>query len=83
MLIAGAVFVRGDNADLVRVEGILPVRPSFWTQKVHIMRRYARIDGVRVPVEMLSRASVLLGGDSTFSMTYEYATINGRSIHDE
>lgn len=83
MLIVGAAFVRGDDADLVRVEGILSKRPSFWTRKVHVMRRYARIDGVRVPVEMQSRADVLLVGDSSFSMTYQYTTINGRTLRAE
>jgi len=80
MLIQGAAFVTSDTADLVRVEGILSKRPSFWTRKVHITRRYARIDGVRVPVEMQSHADVLLVGDSSFSMTYEYTTINGRTV---
>lgn len=83
MLIVGAAFARGDDVDLVRVEGILSKRPSVWTRKVHVMRRYARIDGVRVPVEMQSRADVLLAGDSSFSMTYQYMTINGRTLHAE
>lgn len=80
MLIVGAVFVTPDDADLVRVEGSLVRRPSFWTKRVDIARRYARIAGVRVPVEMRSLAEVRLVGASTFTMTYEYATINGRVV---
>ncbi len=80
MLIAGAAFVSRDDADLVRVEGLLSKRPSFWTRKVYVVRRYARIDGVRVPVEMQSSASVLLVGESSFSMTYQYTNINGRAV---
>ena len=79
-LIQGAAFVKRQDADLVTVEGELVKRPSFWTRKVHVVRRYARIDGVRVPVEMQSRAEVLMVGRSTFSMTYEYSTINGRPV---
>ena len=80
MLIEGAAFVTRENADLVRVEGLLSKRPSFWTRKVHVTRRYERIEGVRVPVEMQSRADVLIVGDSSFSMTYEYTAINGRDL---
>lgn len=80
MLIVGAVFVTPDDADLVRVEGSLAKRPSFWTKHVDIDRRYERIAGVRVPVEMRSRADVRIVGESTFAMTYEYATINGRPV---
>ena len=43
-------------------------------------RHYARIDGVRVPIEVQLNADVLLVGDSTFAMTYQYASINGRQI---
>lgn len=67
----------------MRVEGLLSKRPSFWTRKVHVMRRYARIDGVRVPVEMQSSASVLVVGESSFSMTYQYMTVNGRAVKAE
>jgi hypothetical protein len=80
LLITGDAFVRRDDADLVSVEGVLSKRPSFWTRKVEVARRYARIEGVRVPVEMQSRADILLVGDSAFSMTYQYTTINGRPL---
>jgi len=82
MLIVGAVLVTPDDADLVRVEGSLARRPSFWTRQVDIARRYARIAGVRVPVEMRSRADVRIVGESTFAMTYDYASINGRPLDE-
>jgi len=81
MLLDGAMYTTPDSIDLVRVEGALSKRPSFWTRHVDIMRRYARIDGVRVPVEMTSRADVLIVGESTFSMTYKYDVINGMPVH--
>jgi hypothetical protein len=83
MLIAGTAFVTRDAADLVRIEGILSKGPSFWTRKVHVTRRYARVDGVRVPVEVQSRADVRLVGHSSFSMTYQYTAINGRPLRAE
>jgi hypothetical protein len=47
---------------------------------VDVLRRYARIAGVRVPVVVESTASVKLAGQSTFRMNYTYETINGVKI---
>jgi hypothetical protein len=80
LLIDGSAFVRRDDADLVRIEGVLSKRPSFWTRKVGITRHYARIEGVRVPIDVRLDADVLLVGDSAFDMTYQYLAINGREI---
>src|SRR5262245_18087578 len=80
VLISGDAFVRRDDADLVTIQGVLSKRPSFWTRQVQITRHYTRIDGVRVPIEVLMNADVRFVGDSTFSMTYEYTSINGRPI---
>jgi hypothetical protein len=41
------------------------------------VRRYERINGIRVPVSMQSTAHVVIVGRSTFSMVYDYASING------
>jgi len=79
-LIEGTAFVTHDGFDMVRMEGELSKRPSLWTRRVEITRRYARVCGVRVPIEMQSRADVRFVGDSTFSMTYEYMTINGQAV---
>jgi hypothetical protein len=80
MLIKGAVVLDPESADLLRLEGTLIKRPSFWTRGVHVTRTYARLLGVRVPVSMESRAEVLIVGSSFFSMTYDYSSINGVEI---
>jgi hypothetical protein len=80
LLISGAAYVRREDADLVTIQGVLSKRPSFWTRKVEMTRHYARITGVRVPIEVRLDADVLLVGDSSFAMTYQYAAINGRQI---
>lgn len=80
MLIDGTAFVTHDALDMVRMEGELSKRPSFWTRRVEITRMYARIAGVRVPVEVQSRADVRLIGASSFSMVYDYVTINGQPV---
>ena len=80
MLISGHLVVESDSADLVRIEGELAQRPSFWTRRVHVVREYDRIAGVHVPVSMKSEADVLIVGSSSFSMDYKYAEINGKPI---
>ena len=56
--------------------------PSFWTRRVEIVRRYGRVAGVRVPIEIDSVAQVLIAGRSTFRMTYEYQSLNGQQVGD-
>jgi hypothetical protein len=80
MLVEGSILLTHEDAELVRVEGLLVKRPSFWTRRVEIVRRYQRIAGVRVPIAMGSIADVLFTGKSTFSMDYEYQSINGVEV---
>ena len=80
LLITGSVFVNPDDGDMVRVEGRLSKTPSFWTRRVDVVRKYDRIGGIRVPVEIESVAQVLIAGRSTFQMIYEYETINGQHV---
>ena len=80
LLVDGAIFVQPTDGDLARIEGKLSKAPSFWTRRVDVVRRYERIAGVRVPVSIESVAHVLIAGRSTFKMTYEYETINGRHV---
>ena len=77
MMIDGSIILQAVDGDLMRVEGTLVKRPSFWTRRVEIARKYARIAGARVPVSMSSVADVLFVGKSTFDMRYEYESING------
>jgi hypothetical protein len=80
MLVEGSILLTNDQADLIRVEGLLVKRPSFWTRRVHIVRRYERVAGVRVPIAMGSTADILFSGHSTFSMDYEYEIVNGHAV---
>jgi hypothetical protein len=80
LLMDGSILLTCDDADLLRMEGMLVKRPSFWTRKVHIDRYYTRIAGARVPISTGSTADVLFAGQSTFSMSYEYQMINGSAV---
>jgi hypothetical protein len=77
LLFDGVLFVSPDDADLLRLEGRLSKSPSFWVSRVDVVRRYTRIRGVRVPVELESRAQVRLAGLSWMQMQYLYSSING------
>ena len=80
LLFDGAVYITPEDGDLVWLEGRLSKNPSIWTRRVEVMRRYGRVAGIRVPVEITSEAHVFIAGRSTFRMTYEYETINGQRV---
>jgi len=80
LLIEGSIVLTARDGDLARVEGFLVKRPSIWTREVRVVRRYERIEGVRVPVSTQSTARLVIVGPSTFSMLYEYAAINGAPV---
>ncbi len=82
LLVDGSIFVNPVNGDLVRIEGRLSKTPSFWTRRVEVVRHYERINGVRLPTAIESVAQVLIAGRSTFSMTYEYETVNDLRVGD-
>ena len=80
MLVQGSIFLRPEDGDLVRIQGSLAKPPSFWIRHVDIDRRYERIAGVRMPVSLQSVARVLVAGTSTFTVTYQYETVNGQHV---
>lgn len=83
LLVDGRMVLSEDGRDLLRVEGKLSKNPSFWTSLVNVVRRYARLDGVRVPIATESTAKVKFVGNSTLNVEYEYETINGRPVSQQ
>ena len=81
MLIKGAMVLSPEGT-LLRIEGDLVKRPSFWTKSVHLIRQYGRVDGTHVPVRLDIEAQVRLVGTSRMSMKYQYVEINGRPVQD-
>jgi hypothetical protein len=47
---------------------------------VNVIRHYARLDGVRVPIATESTAKVKFAGLSYLDVHYEYETINHRPV---
>ena len=64
LLLSGTITVRQHDGDLVRIDGSPSALPSWWTTDVYIVRRYARIAGVRVPRELASRSNGRIAGES-------------------
>ena len=78
-LVDGVLTVSSDGYPLL-LEGRLAKSPSFWVKSVTVVKRYARVGGVALPVLIESLADVRLFGKSSFSMRYTYTTVNGRSV---
>jgi len=80
MRIVGDLFVQPDDGQLVRVEGQMSKRPSFWTRRIDVVHHYASLAGARVPTSVEATAQVLLVGRYYFSMAWEYETVNGQRV---
>jgi hypothetical protein len=80
LLVDGRMVLSEDGRELLRVEGRLSKNPSFWTSLVNVIRQYARLDGVRVPVSTETVAKVKFAGTSHLEVLYEYESINGRPV---
>jgi hypothetical protein len=80
LLVEGRMVLSPDGRDLLRVEGRLSKNPSFWTSLVNVVRHYARLAGVRVPVATESTAKVKFAGNAQLEVAYEYETVNGQNV---
>src|SRR5262245_28997560 len=80
VLLVDGHAVLNERGELVRVEGRLAKNPSFWTSLVNIVRRYARIGGIRVPVATQTTAKVKFVGTAQMEVVYDYHSVNGRPV---
>jgi hypothetical protein len=80
LLVEGKMVLSPDGGELLRVEGRLSKNPSFWTSLVNVVRHYARLAGVRVPVATESTAKVKFAGNAQLEVAYEYQSVNGRPV---
>lgn len=80
LLVVGRLVLDAATGELQRIEGRVAKSPSFWTNRVEIVRRYGRVNGVRVPLSTESVAHLKVAGRSEFDMTYEYERINGEAV---
>jgi hypothetical protein len=79
-LLNGQLLVTPDTADLVEVTGTMAKGPSFWIPRIDMIKRYERVGGHRMNVQVDSVSHVRLLGESRFTMTTEYESIDGDTI---
>src|SRR5207248_7548232 len=58
VLVAGLLFLHAADGDPVRLQGRLAKSPSFWVKNVDIVRKFARINGAIMPVDLRSNAEI-------------------------
>jgi hypothetical protein len=80
LLVVGKMVINEAGTELLRVEGRLAKNPSFWTNLVDVVREFARLDGVRVPISTETVAKLKFAGTSQMDVRYDYETINGRPV---
>jgi hypothetical protein len=80
LLLVGRMVINEQGTELLRVEGRLSKNPSFWTSTVDVVREFARLDGVRVPVSTDTVAKLKFAGTSRMDVRYDYETINDRPV---
>jgi hypothetical protein len=80
-LVIGHMFLEPGTGDLVRVAGRLAKNPSFWVSQVDVEWTYARVHkDIVLPVSLHSVAKVKVFGPSTFTMTYDYRSVDGQAV---
>jgi hypothetical protein len=80
LLVSGRMVLNPDGTELFRVEGTLSKNPSFWTSHVSVIREFARLDGIRVPVSTETIARLRFAGQARLDVRCEYVTVNGRPV---
>ena len=71
----GEVWIDAEDYSIVRMHGVPARRPSIWTLKTEIDRRYQKVDGIWLPERMESSSNVMIAGHSTLSIEYTYNSV--------
>jgi len=74
-LIQGLIWIDAEDWSIVRIQGSLAKRPSFWTRQTQIDRRYKRIGGMWLNDSLESTSDILIAGRSTLKIQYLYEAI--------
>jgi hypothetical protein len=71
----GEIWVDGEDYSIVRIHGVPAKKPSVWTSKTEIDRRYKKIDGIWLPDRLDSSSNIMIAGHSTLSIEYAYESV--------
>jgi negative regulator of sigma E activity len=71
----GEIWLDAQDYSIVRIYGAPARKPSFWTRKTEIDRRYKKIDGIWLPYRMDSSSDIMVAGHSVLSIEYTYDSV--------
>ena len=71
----GEVWIDAEDYSIVRMHGVPAKRPSIWTLKTEIDRRYRKIAGIWLPERMESSSEIVVAGHSVLSIEYTYDSV--------
>jgi hypothetical protein len=71
----GEVWIDAEDYSIVRIHGTPARRPSIWTLKTEIDRRYKKVDGLWLPERLDSSSNIMVAGHSVLSIEYKYDSV--------
>jgi len=71
----GEVWIDAQDYSIVRIHGVPARRPSIWTLKTEIDRRYKKVAGIWLPERMDSSSNIMIAGHSVLSIEYTYESV--------
>jgi hypothetical protein len=71
----GEVWIDAQDYSIVRMHGVPAKRPSIWTLKTEIDRRYRKVAGIWLPERMDSSSEIVVAGHSVLSIEYTYDSV--------
>jgi hypothetical protein len=75
----GDIWVDRTDYSIVRIHGSPAKRPSIWTLKTEIDRRYRKVDGIWLPDRLDSSSNIMIAGHSVLSIEYTYESVETNS----
>ncbi|MEO7144937.1 MAG: outer membrane lipoprotein-sorting protein [Bryobacteraceae bacterium] len=78
-LMRGRIWVDATDFAIVRMEGSPAHNPSFWTRKIHFIRRYEKHGAFWLPASTVSEADLFVAGKSTLRIDYSDYRISAQS----
>jgi hypothetical protein len=71
----GDAWIDAEDYAIVRLHGAPAKKPSFWTLKTEIDKRYRKIEAMWLPDRLDSSSDIFVAGHSTLSIEYVYRTV--------
>jgi hypothetical protein len=71
----GDAWIDAEDYAIVRLHGAPAKKPSFWTLKTEIDKRYRKVEGMWLTDRIDSTSDLFIAGHSTLSIEYAYETV--------